>query len=116
MRLYQKSAAFHHLFAVEPDVEVAANAIDVRFGNPVRSSVFGVRMAEGDVDTWNFFVLQNVPDDMLASRVGADRKFADAIAVFVGAGVGAEFGTQIKVLGQQRSDALVLPFDRERIG
>ena len=89
------------MLAVEPDVEIAADAVDVRLGNPVGAGVFGVRMTKGDVDTGNFFVLQNVPDDMRARRVGADRKFADAIAVFVGAGLGAKFVAQILVLGMQ---------------
>ena len=28
--LYQKLAGFHHLLAIEPDIEMAANAVDVR--------------------------------------------------------------------------------------
>ena len=47
-------------------------------------------MTEGDVDAGNFFVLQDVPNDVGAGGVGADGEFADAIAVFIGAGVGGE--------------------------
>src|SRR2546427_5057095 len=54
---HQELAGLHYLFAVEPDVEVAANAVDVRFGNPIRASVLGIGMTEGDVDAGNFFVL-----------------------------------------------------------
>ena len=60
---HQKPSAPHHLLAVEPDVEIAADAVNMRFGNPVRAGVLGVGMAEGDVDAGNFFVLQNVADN-----------------------------------------------------
>src|SRR5207237_5512239 len=88
--------------------EIAAHAVDVRFGNPVGAGVFGVGMTEGDVDTGNFFVLQNVTDDTRAGRVCPDREFADAVAVFVRAGVSAKFVAQVLVLRTQRSDAVVL--------
>ena len=81
---------FHHLFAVEPDVEVATDAVDVRFRFPIGAGVFGVGMAESDMDAGDFFVLKNIADDAIAGGVGADGEFADAIAIFVGAGVGAE--------------------------
>ena len=54
---HQKLAALHHLFAVEPDVEVTANAIDVRLGKPVCSRMLGIRMTKCDVDAGDFFVL-----------------------------------------------------------
>ena len=55
--LYQKFSALHHLFAIEPDVEVASDAIDMRLGNPVCAGVLGVGMAKSDVDPRDFFVL-----------------------------------------------------------
>ena len=55
--LYQKLAALHDLFAVEPDVEITADAVDMRLGNPVCAGVLGVGMAKSDVDTRDFFVL-----------------------------------------------------------
>ena len=97
--LYQKLSALHHLFAVEPDVEIAADAVDMRFGGPIRASVLGIGMAKGNVDAGNFFILQNVTDDMSAGGVCADGKFADAITVFVRAGVSAKCVAQIFVLG-----------------
>ena len=72
-------------------------------------------MTEGDVDTGNFFVLQNVTDDMRAGRVCPDREFADTVTVFVRAGVSAKFVAQVLVLRTQRSDAVVFHFDCERI-
>ena len=93
----------HHLLAVEPDVEVAADAVDVCFRNPVCASVFGIGMTKSDVDAGNFFVLQNMSNDVPASDVGADGKFADAIAVLIRAGISAKFVAQILVLGLQAS-------------
>ncbi len=55
--LYQKLPFPHHLLAVEPDVEIPADAVDMRFGSPVRASVLGVGMTKRDVDSGNFFVL-----------------------------------------------------------
>ena len=114
--LYQEFPIPHHLFAVEPDVEIAADAVDMRLRNPVGAGVFGVRMTKGDVDAWNFFVLQNVANDVRAGRVGPDCEFAYAIAVFIRAGVGAKFVAQVLVFRPQRSDSIVFHFDRERIG
>jgi len=113
---HQKLPAFHHLFAVEPDIEIAADAVDVRFRNPVRASVLGIGMTEGDVNARNFFILQNVADDVRTGGVGAARKFADPIAVFICAGVSAKFVAQVFILARQRPDAVVFYFDRERIG
>src|SRR5205823_6585413 len=77
---HEKRSTLHDLLVVEPDVEVAADAIDVRFRDPVRAGVFRIRMAEGDVDAGNFFVLQNVADHVGAGGVGAYGEFADAVA------------------------------------
>jgi hypothetical protein len=88
----------HHLFAIEPDVEIAADAVNVCLGHPVCASVLGIGMTKSDVNTGDFFILQNVSNDVRASGVGADCKFTHAVAVFVGAGVGAKFVAQILIL------------------
>ena len=54
---YQKLPFPHYLLAVEPDVEIAADAVDVRFGSPICAGMFGVGMTKRDVDSGNFFVL-----------------------------------------------------------
>src|ERR1700758_4332937 len=90
-KLYQKPAAAHHLLTVKPDVEIAADAVDVRFGSPVCAGVLGVGMTKRDVDARNFFILQDVTDDVGARDIGADGKFAYAIAVFVGVRVSTKF-------------------------
>ena len=56
-RLYQKLPLLHYLLAVEPDVEIATYAVDVRFGSPVRAGVLGVWMAKRNVHPGNLFVL-----------------------------------------------------------
>ena len=78
--------------------------------------MFGIRVTKGNVDAGNFFILQNVTDDMSAGGVCADGKFADAITVFIRAGVSAKFVAQIFVLRLQRSDAIVFYFNCEGIG
>src|SRR5215813_9718399 len=55
--LYQELPFAHYLLAVEPDVEIAADAVDVSFGSPVCARVFGVRMTKRDMDSRNLFVL-----------------------------------------------------------
>ena len=106
----------HYLFAVEPDVEITSDAVDMRLGNPVCAGVLGVGMSKSDVDTRDFFVLQNVANNMRARRVRADGEFPHAVAVLVRAGVGAKFVTQILVLRLQRTDAIIFHFDGKRVG
>src|SRR5262249_35949433 len=96
--LYQKLPTSHYFLAVEPNVAIGADAVDVCFGSPVRPGVFGVRMTEGNVNARKFFVLQNVADNVRAGDVCADGKFTDAVAVFVCAGVSAKLVAQILVL------------------
>jgi hypothetical protein len=55
--LYQKLPFSHYLLAVEPDVEIAADAVDVRFGSPVCARVLGIGMTKRDVNSGNLFVL-----------------------------------------------------------
>jgi hypothetical protein len=113
--LYYELTASHHLFAIEPDIEITADAVDVGLRNPVRAGVLGVRVTKSDVDAGNFFILQNVANDMRARRVGANGKFADTVAVFVSAGVGAKFLAQILVLRFQGTDPIIFYFDGERV-
>ena len=56
-RLYQKLTRPHYLLAVEPDVEIATDAVDVRFGGPVCTGVLGVWMTKRNVDSGNFLIL-----------------------------------------------------------
>src|SRR5437660_11281889 len=111
---HKKFSGTHHRFAVEPDVEIAADAVDVRLRRSVSAGVIRVRMSEGNVNAGNFFVLQNISDDMRASGVGANGEFTDPITVFVGAGVGAEFLEQLLVVAGKIDNPIVAHFDRQR--
>src|SRR5947208_14775777 len=105
--LHQKFSALHHLFAIEPDVEIAADTVDVRFGRPIGARVPGIGMTEGDVDTGNFFVLQNIADHVSARGICADCEFADAVAILVRAGVSAKFFQQFLVFAGKIDNAIV---------
>src|SRR5438046_2843278 len=73
-------------------------------------------MAKSDVETRDFFILQDVSNNVRTSGVGADGKFAYTVAVFVSAGVSAKFVAQILVLRFQRADPIVFHFDGKRAG
>src|SRR5438876_11375254 len=72
LKSHQKRPGAHHLLAIEPDVEVAPDAVDVGLGNPICARMLSIGMTEGDVDAGNFLVLQNVSDDVGAGGIGAD--------------------------------------------
>ena len=46
--------------------------------------MLGIRIAEGDMDARQFFVLQNMTDNILYGDVGTDGEFTHAVAVFIG--------------------------------
>src|SRR5436190_20335887 len=106
-RSHQKLSALHHLLAIKPDVEIAADAVDMCFGKPLGAGVLGVGMTKGDVHSRDLFVLQNVADNVRAGGVGANREFADTIAVLVSARVSAKFVAQIFVLRAKIDNAVV---------
>ena len=89
-QLYQKLPAAHHLLIVEPDVEIAADAIDVRFGEPSLHQYVQRKDDQRRCGPREFFRPAKLSDDMSAGGVGADRKFADAVAVFVSVRVSRE--------------------------
>src|ERR1043166_1772920 len=75
-----------------------------------------VGITEGDVDTGNLLVLQNVADNVGAGGVGADCEFTDAVAVLIGARVETEFLEQFLVLADKIDNAIVAHFNGERRG
>src|SRR3954454_18301512 len=83
-------ALLHDLEIVHPDIEAAADDVNVRGRIPLRTGVLAVRIAKGDVDAGEFFVLKDVTDHVFHADVGADGELADPIAVFVRMGVGPE--------------------------
>src|SRR6266404_229105 len=112
--LHQEFAGAHHRLAIEPDVEVAPDAIDMRFGNPLCAGVLGVRVTECNVDAGNFFILQDVADDVGAGGVRANGEFADAIAVFVRACVSAKIFEQLFMIAAKIDNTVVFDLNRER--
>jgi hypothetical protein len=117
----EEATVFHDLFGddiaagagFEPDVELQAHDIDVGSGTPWGASVLAVRIAEGDVDAGEFFILQDVADDVIDTEVGADGEFANAVGVFVGMGVGPEVGFELLVCAGAGDDAVAGDLDRE---
>src|ERR1035441_1843357 len=80
----EKRSAAHDLPAVDPDVELAPHDVDMGGRVPIGAGVGAVGIAEGDVDAGDFFVLQDVADDIPHTDVGADGELADAVAHLVG--------------------------------
>src|SRR5260370_23445165 len=70
-----------------------------------------VGIAEGYMDTGEFFVLQDVSDDVLDSDVGSDGELYDAVGVGVGVGVGPEVALEVLVRGGDAGDAVALDVD-----
>jgi amino acid transporter len=57
LSLHQKRAGSHNLLAVEPHIEIASHAVDVRFGKPLGAGVLAVGITERNMNAWDFFVL-----------------------------------------------------------
>ena len=87
LRFQQKLPLLHDLLSIHPNVEFAADNINMSGRIPVRPRVEAVRIAESDVYTGIFLVLQNLADYVLEANVGADSELTNAIAILVGVGV-----------------------------
>src|SRR5262249_23220731 len=88
-------AASDYLFVVDPDVAAAREDVDVRARFPWRAGLAAVRIAEGEVNARNLFVLQEHADHVFQGDVGAERELADAVAVLVGVAVVPELALEI---------------------
>ncbi len=113
VRLDQESTVTHDRFVVQPDVEVAAHAIDVRRRVPRLAGVLVVRMPERDVNAGDFLVLQNVADDARDSQIRADGELAHPIAVLVCARIRRKFIQQFFVRTLHVDDARLFDFNRQ---
>ena len=65
---------------VRPDIEVPAHDVDVGRGVPVGSGVEAVRVSEGDVDSGDLFVLQDVAADVDERKIRTNRELAGFLA------------------------------------
>ena len=63
----------------EPDVEVEPDHVDVGRGLPRRAGMRAVGITEGNVNSGEFLILQDVADDSLHTDVCADGKLTHAI-------------------------------------
>jgi len=100
----------------QPDVEAEPYHIDVRRGAPGRTGVFAIGVAEGDVDTGEFFVMQNVSDDVGDADVGADGELTDAVGVLISVRVGPEILLELLIGTGAGDDAILRDLDGERGG
>src|SRR5258708_4619753 len=114
--LKQKRPLRHDLLFVEPDVEEAADAVNMGRTLPGLAGVLAIGMAEGDVDAGEFLVLQDVADDAGAGEVGADGELADAVGVLVRVAILVELLKQLLVRASEAGNAVVLDLDRQRRG
>src|SRR5450631_2191239 len=120
-----EKAAFAHdlfgdvgcaVFGFEPDVEAEADDVDVRAGAPGGAGMLAVWIAEGDVDSGELLVLEDVADDALNAEVGADGKLAYAVGVFIGMRVGPEILFKLLIGAGATDNAIGGDLDGERRG
>ena len=57
-----------------------------------------VRIPECDMYAGIFLILQNLPDHIFEIDIGADGKFADTVAVFIGVRVFPEIAFQFAIV------------------
>ena len=79
----EESAGLHEGAAVYGDGGAQEDAVDVGLAVPVGAGLAGQGAAEGDVDTGELLILQEVIDEVRQAGVGADGEFADAVTVGV---------------------------------
>src|ERR1017187_7443516 len=112
----EKRSAAHDLAAVDPDVELASHDVDMGARVPIGARVRAVRIAESDVNAGNFFVLQDVADDIVHTNVGADGELTDAVAELVGVTVVPELALQFAVGAAGLAQTAVFHANGERGG
>src|SRR5260370_27866659 len=105
----------HDLAPVNPDIELAANHVDVSGRVPVGAGVRAVRIAERNMDARDLLILENVADHIANGNVGADGEFANAVAVFIGVAVIPELLLQGFVCGVSFDKPVVLYANGKRV-
>src|ERR1039458_8510597 len=112
----EKSSAAHDLPAVDPDIELPPHHVDMSGGVPIGAGMRAVGIAEGDVDSRDLLVLQNIADHVVHADVGADGELAHAVAEFVGVAVVPEFALQRVVRAVGLAQTAVFHPDGQRGG
>src|SRR5262252_8252792 len=83
LRFDEKLSLAHDLLLVDPDVELAADYVDMGGGIPVSAGVGAIGIAERNVHAGILLILKDLTDHILQIDVGSDGKFSDAIAIDV---------------------------------
>src|SRR5690348_10415248 len=104
----------HNLAIVDPNIEISSDYIDVSRRNPLCPGVRSVGVAERDVHTRYFFILQNVANDIFKSSIRSDGKFTDTITVLVTVSVVPKVLFKLLVIGAYLSQAVAFYSERQR--
>ena len=83
---------------------------------PVGPGFEAVGVAEGDVDAGKLLVLEEVSDDPRQADVGADREFTHPVRVGVLPHVGLEVGPELRVIGLEGDQPVVLHAHQDWLG
>ena len=59
--------------------------------------MFAIRIAKSDVDTGEFFILQNIADDVIDAKICADGELTDTVRILVRVRVRPEIIAQLLV-------------------
>src|SRR5438874_6303043 len=86
----------NHLLVVDPHVARAREHVDVGARLPVGARLAPVRIAEGEMDTRRFFVLQEDADHSFERDIRAECQLADSVAIRVGVTVVPELVLQVR--------------------
>src|SRR5450631_4021646 len=105
---------FRSRFGFQPDVKTQSNDINVCSRTPRCAGVFAIGIAEGDMDAWKFFVLQDIAYHSFHAEIGADRELSDAIRVFICVGIIPKIFFKLLVDGTATHDAVSDNLNGER--
>ena len=89
------AASGDDLHIVDPHIAVAREHVDMGLRFPVGTGLAAVGIAEGQMNTGNFFVLQQDADHVGEGEVGAERQLPYPVAVGVTVAVLPEFLLQL---------------------
>ena len=77
----------HDLAAIRPNIEMAADHVNMRCGTPFGAGMRAVRIAKRHMHAWQFLILEYVADNIPQTDISADSEFAHTITVGVAMGV-----------------------------
>src|SRR5450755_113563 len=113
--IQQELAAAHDHALIGPDIEFAADHVDVSRAAPLRAGIAAIRVAKSDMHARDFFILQDVADYVTHSNIGADGELAHAVAVLVSVRVAPEFVFERAIGAVRFRKPIALNADGERL-